>query len=245
MTSSGTSSGSGDDGGNSEPGEGGTAGCGTAVFCDGFEGSATLDSNWTPDANNPAGNTVKVVTTMAHSGTNSVELSLAAKSGATFIDEKMGFPIAGGDQWGRVWLYVNTPTDNGHDVYIEASTGMATMNNGVRPLNTEGGTMATNVDPQSAAGGEATGNSGTALPKMAWTCFEWHIGLTGMMGSLELYVGGTALAKTAVTFTSQGNAAVGSLVETRIGYENYNGAATASTIYVDDFAIGTAQIGCM
>jgi hypothetical protein len=167
---------------------------------------------------------------------------LAGKNQTAFMDEKMGFPIAT-SMWGRVWLNVNTPNDPGHIVYIELSDGMMTMNHGVRPLNTSGN-IETNVDPASASNNEASGTTAVALPKGAWTCFEWNVAVNGTKGTIELYMGGTAVAGSTASFTSQGDATVTGLTETRIGYENYNGASAASTIYVDDFAVGTTQIGC-
>jgi hypothetical protein len=226
-------------------GEGGSVGCpAAAVFCDGFEGSTTLGASWMPDPGNPAANSIAVVSTLSHTGTNALKMSFGAQSDATFLDTTKGFPISS-DQWGRVWLNVNTPNDAANSVYIEGSNGMNVFGNGVRPLNTRGGSIVTNVYPSDGAGAEKDGNTGMALPKGVWTCFEWHIAATGANGSLDLYMNGAALPNAAITFKSSGNATVTGLLRLRIGYHNYNGAATASTIYVDDFAIGnTTQLGC-
>src|SRR5450432_1063296 len=139
-------SGSGGSGGSSAAGgvSGGAgsaapAGCPAgATFCDDFEASATLGAAWTTD--NTLGATVKVVSTytttpgptMAHSGKNAVQISFTTGSGYAMIVRKMGFPAPPSPTgyWGRVWLYVETPTtDASHDVYIEGSTGMNLGNN--------------------------------------------------------------------------------------------------------------------
>jgi hypothetical protein len=230
------------DGGGSG-GEGGAGGCAGATFCDDFEASTMLSADWTID-NAVTANTVTVVSdkTKAHSGTNSVHLTFTTASGATFIDEKKGFPVPAAGYWGRVWFNVATPTDAGHDVYIEASSGMNLTNHGIRPLNTQG-TMSTNVDPVN--GGEAGKNSGTALPRGVWTCFEWNIALTGTTGSVSLYVGGAAMPTiAATTFPSTGDVSVAGLVEQRIGFEHYNAISAAGDMYIDDYAIGPTRIGC-
>ncbi|MGD0679189.1 MAG: hypothetical protein ABSC94_27640 [Polyangiaceae bacterium] len=188
-----------------------------------------------------AANTVTVVTDKAHSGTNSVHMSFVTGAAATFIHETKGFPITT-SLWGRVWLYVMT-TPGAHEIYIETSTGVMTSNNGVRELNTYNGPdMRTNVDPVGA--GEANGISTVALPQGVWTCFEWSVGLTGTMGSISLYMNGTEVPGTALTFPSTGNVAIPSLVEQRVGYERYN-SGPASDVWIDDYAIGTSQLGCM
>lgn len=221
-------------------GDGGTPGCpAAAIFCDGFEGSTTLDSNWTVDNGDPT-NTVAVTTSKAHSGTNSVQITIGTGKSATFIDETKGFPITG-TLWGRVWLYVMT-NPGAHEIYIESSSGMMTGNNGVRELNTYNGPdMRTNVDPVGT--GEANGISTVALPQGTWTCFEWSVGLAGTMGSIALYMNGTEVAGTPLTFPSTGDVAIPSLIEQRIGYERY-AAGAAGDVWIDDYAIGTSQLGC-
>jgi hypothetical protein len=238
MTMTGTDGG-GSGGGSGDGGSGACAG----VFCDNFESSTTLGSAWTTD--NTLGATVKVVNTytttpgptMAHSGTNSVQISFTTGSGYAMIVEKMGFPATAG-YWGRVWYYVEVPaTDTGHCVYIEGSTGMNLGNNGVRPLNTSGGSMEINIDP-ATGGGEASASTNTPIPKGAWTCFEWNITATGGMGSVSLYVAGAATAAATVK-----NQTIPALTEQRVGYERYN-AGTAGNVWLDDYAIGTSRIGC-
>jgi len=223
--------------GDSASGEGG-AGCPTAaVFCDGFESGTTLGSAWTID-NSVAANTVTIVSTKSHSGSNSVHLTFTPPTGTTFIDEKMGV-TAKGTVWGRVWMYPNTETGNGigpdpHVVYIEAEPAGFTGHSatGVRPLNTQSGQIAINVDPPD------TGPSANmVLPRGAWHCFEWEISGIGGTGSVALYMDGTLLA----TDTGTAIAAIG---EMRIGYEHYNAGTTTGDLYLDDYAIGPTRLGC-
>jgi hypothetical protein len=215
-----------------------------AVFSDDFEASTMLGSAWTTD--NTLGATVKVVNTytttpgptMAHSGTNSVQISFTTGTGYAMIVEKMGFPATAG-YWGRVWLYVETPaSDMGHDVYIEGSTGMNLGNNGVRPLNTDHGDMEINIDP-ATGGGEASQSTNTAITRGAWTCFEWQISATGGTGDVVLYIAGATTASATVK-----NQTIPALTEQRVGYERY-GAGTAGNLWIDDYAIGTSRLGCM
>ena len=247
-------SGSGGSGGSSAAGgvSGGAgsaapAGCPAgATFCDDFEASATLGAVWTTD--NTLGATVKVVSTytttpgptMAHSGKNAVQISFTTGSGYAMIVSKMSFPAppAPTGYWGRVWLYVETPTtDASHDVYIEGSTGMNLGNNGVRPLNTQKGDMTINIDPVGT--GEAGANTTTPIPRGAWTCFEWQISATGGTGNVVLYAGGSAMPT-----VSLNGKPIGALIEQRVGYERY-ASGTAGNLWIDDYAIGTKRLNCM
>lgn len=217
---------------------GGGAGCpAAAVFCDGFEGGPTLGSAWTID-NSVAANTVTVVSTKSHSGSNSVHMTFAPAAGTTFIDEKMGV-TAKGTVWGRVWMYPNTEAGNGigpdpHVVYIEAEPAgfMGHSATGVRPLNTQSGQIAINVDPP-----DTGPRVNMVLPRGAWHCFEWEISGIGGTGSVALYMDGTSLA----TDTGTAIAVIG---EMRIGYEHYNAGTTTGDLYLDDYAIGPTRLGC-
>jgi hypothetical protein len=208
-----------------------------------------LDSNWTVLNTGGAANTATVVTTKAHTGTNSVHISFASgASGYTFISETKGFPITTAS-WGRVWLYVMT-TPGAHEIYIQSSNGMSIGNNGIRELNTYNGPdVRTNIDP--VGGGETNGIStpAVALPMGVWTCFEWTVSLAGTMGTTSLYMNATGTTTSALvpgttaTFPSTGNVSVTALTEQMIGYERYSGGA-AGDVYIDDYAIGTTQLGC-
>lgn len=216
----------------------GAAGCpAAAVFCDSFESGTTLGSAWTVD-NTVAANTVSVVSTKAHSGSNSVHFTFTAASCATFIDEKIGV-TATGTVWGRLWMYPNTEADNGigvdpHVVYVEGEpegfTGHSAT--GVRPLNTQSGQIAINVDPP-----DNGPSANIPLPRGAWHCFEWEISGIGGNGSVALYMDGKALA------TDMGTA-IAAIGEMRIGYERYNAGTTTGEMYVDDYAIGPTRMGC-
>lgn len=233
----GIGTGTGGAGGGAVGGNGGSGAC-AGVFCDGFEGSTKLGTAWTVD-NSVTANVVEVVSDKAHTGTNSVHMKFGMGSGATFIHETTGFPFMNNSLWGRVWLYVmNDPTSNGHDVYIEASDGMNTTNHGVRPLNTQSGSMSINIDPSTMGGsGETSASSNKPLPRGAWTCFEWQINATGNSGSVTLYMGGTMLANVAKTY-------IPNLVYQRVGYEHYNADKAGGDMWIDDFAIGTSRLNC-
>ncbi|MES1173283.1 MAG: hypothetical protein ABUL62_03060 [Myxococcales bacterium] len=226
---------------------GGPAGCPTgAAFCDDFDAATSLGSAWSMD--NTLNATIKVVNTFtttpgptaAHSGTNAVQISFTTGSGYAMIVSKMGFPASPSTTgyWGRVWLYVETPaaSDSGHTVYIEGSTGMNLSNNGARPLNTQSGKMSINIDPVGA--GEASAATSMAIPRSAWTCFEWQISATGGNGDVTLFVGGAMTAAASIKAK-----AIQALTEQRIGYERY-ASGVAGNLWIDDYAIGTARLGC-
>ena len=234
---------SGSSGGSGGSGEGGAAGCPAgAAFCDDFEASAMLGSAWTID--NTLGATISVVSTytatpgptMAHSGKNAVQISFTTGSGYGMLVNKSGFPDAMGI-WGRVWMYIETPaTDTGHDVYIEGSTGVTLNMYGIRPMNSQKGNLSIN---QSQMGLSESGPTSTMpVPRGAWTCFEWNISASGASGTLALYVGGAAMPLQSL------NSQIPTLVESRLGYERF-APGTAGNLWIDDFAIGSARLGCM
>jgi hypothetical protein len=226
-----------------DSGEAGTPGCPAgAVFCDDFEASDTLGAAWTTD--NTLNATIDVANTYtttpgpatAHSGQNSVHISFAAGAGYAMIVEKTGLPAQNG-YWGRVWLYVETPADTGHDVYIEGSTGVNLGNSGVRPLNTYNGVMTANVDP--VGSGEAMATTTMPIPRGAWTCFEWQISATSGTGQVALYTAGAA-TPTALLPSEP----IPALIEQRVGYERYATGA-AGDLWIDDYAIGPTRLGCL
>jgi hypothetical protein len=212
---------------------GGGSGACTAVFCDGFEAGTTLGAAWTTDSA-VAMNVVEVVSTMPHTGKNSVHMHFTTGSGATFIRSTMGFPAPMNSLWGRVWMYAMMPnSNNGHNVFIEASSGMNVTNQGVRPLNTQGGSMSINVAPP-----DNGASSNMKFPQGAWTCFEWNIAAMGANGSVTLYMNGTMIATTA-------GKPIPTLVFQRVGYEHYGADTGTNDLYIDDYAIGTTRINCM
>jgi hypothetical protein len=176
----------------------------------------------------------------AHSGKNAVQITVPTSSGYAMIVTKMGVPTPPSTTgyWARAWIYFETSaTDAGHCVMIEGSTGLAAdlQNHGARPLNTTRGNMEINIDPVGA--GEASSAATMPLPRGAWTCFEWQISATGGTGDIGLYAGGTAVA-------TLKNQPIQALTENRIGYERY-GNGGAGNLWIDDYAIGPARLGCM
>jgi len=244
----GTGPGSGDASSPMGSGDGG-AGCAGAVFCDGFENAATLaaDTDWKVD-NSLTTNVVEIVTNKAHNGSNSVHLGFATTASfATYIDETKGFPNT--SYWGRVWYFVMNSPEAGHQVYVDGTDGTNLTMYGVRPLNTQGsGMIAVNVDPGVGGKGETGGTSTVAMPQGMWTCFEWQVTGVGSTGNVTLYMATTSdVAAGKMGAEVPNTAAMGvpipALIEQRIGYERY-GTGTAGDIWMDDYAIGTARIGC-
>lgn len=233
--SGGTTALGGSGGGVGVAGGSGAGNCNGASFCDGFEAGLTLGAAWTVDK--VAGNVVEVVTGMAHSGANAVHMKFQTNMGATFIHESMGFPAPMNSFWGRAWFYIMTPaTSTGHDVYIEVADVLST-NTGVRPLNTQGGKMSINVTP-GINGGEDGPQTTMALPRGAWTCFEWQITTTsGTTGSVTLYMGGMQIA-------NQPKTKIPAIMFQRVGYEHYNADTTGGDMWIDDYAVGPMRLNC-
>ena len=214
---------------------GGTSGggCGAAAFCDDFEGSTMLGPAWMLD-NSVAGNTIEVVSTQHHSGMNAVHIKYGTAAMATYLDDTKGFPFPNDSFWGRVWMYAMTGLETGHHVFIETRNGAQSDMSGVRELNTQTPSiLATNLQSS-----DNSGKSTVPLPQGKWTCFEWQVKATGGTGEVHLYMDGTEVPGTAKTGWT-----IPHLMKQRIGIQRYNGG-TAGELWYDDFAVGTARIGC-
>jgi hypothetical protein len=182
------------------------------------------------------GNVVEIVSDRAHTGTNSVHMSLTTTEGTTFICESQG--LLSSPLWGRAWMFImNDPSSAGPDVYIDTSEGYL-QSHGVRALSTQAGTMTIHVDSTTGAGTGETATSNQPLPRGAWTCFEWQIAATGATGSVTLYMNGAQLA-------SLPNVELPTLNFQCVGYEHDVADHVAGDLWIDDFAIGTTRLGCM
>jgi hypothetical protein len=220
-------------GGSSSGSGGASPGACAGTFCDSFD-RTTLGADWTATMSNGA--VIELVTDKVHSGTGAVHMKFATAAGATFIGETKGFPAPGNNFWGRVWLYSSiTGAGNGHNVYIDASTGVSETNQGMRALNTQGGNIATNLAPP-----DAGGTSKVPFPLNVWTCFEWH--MVAATGAVNLYMGGTEIPGTAYTST-QAVADMMKLIKQKVGFEHY-AAGAGGDMWIDDFAIGPTRINC-
>jgi hypothetical protein len=211
---------------------GASSGCGKATFCDDFEGSTMLGSEWMIDSQTTA-NTIEVSSAQHHSGMNAVHIKYGTGAMANYVDAAKGFPFANDSFWGRVWMYAMTGTEMGHHVYIEAQAG-ATNKSGVRVLNTQRAALvATNLQV-----GDKSGISTIPMPQGKWSCFEWNITATGGKGAVKLYLDGTEVPGTALT-----DATIPHVDKTRLGIQRYGGG-TAGELWYDDYAVGAERIGC-
>jgi len=214
---------------------GGTSGggCGAAAFCDDFERSTMLGTEWMLD-NTVTANTIQVDSTQHHSGMNALHIKYGTAAMATYVSDSKGFPFPNDSFWGRVWMYAMTGPETGHHVFIETRNGAQTDQSGVRELNTQTPSiLATNLQSS-----DASGKSTVPLPQGKWACFEWQVKATGGTGEVHLYMDGTEVPGTAKTGWKIPN-----LMRQRIGIQRYS-AGTAGELWYDDFAVGTARIGC-
>ena len=237
--------GSGTSGGSNVAGAGGVAAGGTSgssgvggaagadgcsyKLCEGFEGLApgAPGSDFAIDVDKK-GTVVETNTSKAHSGTHSVHVKVSDMAGVFgYITESKSLAATGASFWGRVFLWSEVATPNGHIVNIAVDGKTGTASEQVRILNVIGNHLATNRRSDDAGKG-----SNVTPPTGKWSCYEWHITPT----DLHVFLEGTELpiAETWVEPTL-------SLV--RLGFERFT-AGSAGDLWLDDVAINDTQIGC-
>ncbi len=206
---------------------GGSGDCNGAVLCDSFE-RAMLGPDWVLDNTMPT--VIELVTTKAHTGMSSVHISFGTAATQSYISEMKTFPAMGMAFWGRAWIFSMVPT-GGHQIYIEARVGAGSDKTGVRPVNTQGANLATNLESS-----DAGMNSTIKMTTGSWVCYEWQITGIGGAGTFTSYVDGMMIAKQSGTIPP--------LARQRIGIQRYM-AGTAGEMWIDDVGIGPNRIGCM
>jgi hypothetical protein len=214
-------------GGSAGPAGGASGSCNGAALCDSFE-RATIGPGWVADNSVPA-TVIEVVTNKAHSGTNSVHISFGTVVTQSYISESLTFPAMGGAFWGRAWIFSMVPLA-GHQIYVEARVAAGSDRTGVRPVNTQGMTLALNLESS-----DAGTNSTMQMMMGSWVCYEWQITGIGAAGTFSSWANGTLLGKQ--------NGAIPNLMRQRIGFQRY-AAGPAGEMWIDDVAIGANRIGC-
>jgi hypothetical protein len=213
-------------------GEGG-AGCAAAnvKLCDDFEGVApnAAGSAWTFVMN--GGYTIAVDTTVAHSGKNSVHANFGAAGGYAYMSETKTFPAT--DWWGRAWMRFMAP-GGGHQVFAGAvsMTPFTQQGEMMRYLNDNGG----NTFSMNIRSTDKVANSTAAIPVGMWNCYEWHHTAT----AATIYIDG----KMVLAVQGAGwNGLASTYVAMVLGAERFGGGKTGD-VWIDDVAVGSAQIGC-
>lgn len=210
------------------PGVGGGSGnCNGAALCDDFE-RAMLGPDWVLD--NTAPTVIELVTNKGHNSMSSVHISFGTAATQSYISESKTFPAMGNAFWGRAWIFSMAPL-GGHQIYVEARVGAGSDKTGVRPVNTQGMNLATNLESS-----DAGMTSNIKMTMGSWVCYEWQITGIGGAGTFTSYVDGMMIGKQ--------NGTIPALMRQRIGFQRYM-AGTAGEMWIDDVAIGAARIGCL
>jgi hypothetical protein len=240
--------------------------CAKSLFCDNFEeypAGGLPTPTWRASQN---GGTLRVDTTRAHSGTQSVQMSAAASTGYRSILislSKAGVvPIASNHLFGRMAFYLDSsPTTSVHWTFID---GFGATSAGYHALYRYGGqtpaangnTLMANYDTPDSYGGAPVGpssdcwlHSKTVVPTAAWSCAEWEF--DGPNNTMRFWLDGTAITDLTMTGTGQGCvhqpspftwlAPTFSRID--LGWESYQ-ADAARTLWIDDVAIGEVRLGC-
>jgi hypothetical protein len=247
-------------------GGGKSGGCNGALFCEDFEAydaGKAPGSVWT--ARTDAG-AVSVDTTQHTSGSKSVKFTTQAKDGnkTAFIRLKSDavFPIAGNAFFGRMMFRLEAaPTGDVHWTMLQ-STGTVPGQNyrsqyrygGQHPVTAGSQLMANYDTPDSYSGtGPSTDcwqhANGVAIPTGKWTCVEWKF--DGPQNQMRLWLDGKAITDVSIDGKGQGclgqdasyTWAAPTFGDIEIGWESYQNDQ-ARTVFIDDVAISTTQIGC-
>jgi hypothetical protein len=248
---------------------GGSAGCASLPLCDDFEadtaGSPPSAAIWTilnvHGCSGSSAYAITVDTAQAHSGSKSVRVDGGDSCGPMMINTT-AFPALTGDVYGRFFVYLTGMTPFDHTVLMTlglvagaTSPGMSLDQSKNLSLAPEQAGSANVLMWQTTDGDilpdkNAAGGATSTYPAAGtWTCIEFH---TSPAGALSGWVNGAAVAgltfvpgTTARTqgvndqWTPPSSFAPQSL---GLGWIVFSGPAT--TLWIDDEALGSARIGC-
>jgi hypothetical protein len=196
-----------------------------SLFCDDFENGL---GQW------QTGGTVAVTTTLAHSGTHSLE---ATTNGALELSWAQAAPLASlatGELYARAWFYVPSTLSLSHAdlLHVESASQGGVV------FVVVGGIM--NVY-NSLAGG-FTVDTGVTMPLNTWFCIEQDITISATAGAIAIEENGAELGSSAPTSL---DTLPGSGYQTvSVGMPSLFPPAGAGSLYVDDVAVGTQHIAC-
>ncbi|GHJ41782.1 hydrolase [Streptomyces sp. TS71-3] len=221
------------------------------VFTDGFENQTgtTPSGRWNTTVRDCSGTgTATVDSTKAHTGTKSVRVN--GKTGYcnhAFVGTDLS-GVSGGSLYVRFWINHSTPLPTMHVAFA----AMQDANDGGRDLRMGGQNQALQWNRESddatlPAQSPVGVSKSIPLPTNTWSCIEY--GITG--GNLTTWVNGRTveglIADGSPTqdvdqqWRSKGNWSP-NLKNLRLGWESY--ADGDDTLWFDDVAVGTSQIGC-
>jgi hypothetical protein len=259
-------------GGSSSSGTGGSSATCKALFCDDFEAMSPQSEPGGVWSTTKTMGEVTVDTTRFFSGKQSVKLSTGQggyKNALINFSDPSVLPTAGNVVYGRMMFYLDSaPSESVHWTFI-AGQGPVTGKGysaiyrygGQLPISENGAfvgnqLMANYETPdayQSPPVGPKTDcwnhSEKKVVPVGKWTCAEWKF--DGATNSMEFWLDGAELHDMHVTGTGQGCVSqpkdytwtAPSFEQLSVGWESYQTDAPR-TIWIDDVAIGTQQIGC-
>lgn len=229
---------------------------GTAVICDGFEGTApgAPGSDWTA----AAGVTVNTDMTKVYRGTKSVKIT---GSNYVLLTEKKTFTgttkATNNVLWGRLFFLSGVAAASGWPIdhtffgaLSSSPTGPGTPKN---DFHFVGGSrakllaqIAINGDKYTdPIGKDATGTE-PAFPLAAagWQCWEWHVQADD---SYDFYINGAEVMEMKIvagqsTYGKMNLSPFPIFGSLSFGWQDFGGGT--ATLYVDEFAIGPDRIGC-
>lgn len=223
-------------------------GCGSAVRCDGFEGT---QANWAvtyPDCSG-AGRAA-FDTAVAHGGSTSLRVDGAAGyCNHVFVRNTALLSAAGSAMFVRYWVRHTTALPAAH-VTTVALQDAADGNRDLR-FGGQNGALQWNrasddaTLPEQSPAGVALS---TPLPVGSWQCVEFKV--DGTNGTMETWLNGTSvpgLVEDGVPTHDIDSQWLNRtwrprLTDLRLGWESYGEGA--DTLWYDDVAVGTARVGC-
>jgi hypothetical protein len=208
---------------------------GASILCSDFEAMA-LPSElvfWPEHLRAMQGSFVTLDSTLAHSGQSSLKVT------GTDFSQMLGVAVPS-KFWGRVYLRSDTDIQQGHNTYVAAGTGTGDPNNGTYirigehqcqlELN-----RSTDDKELLSNGGTYACQGGVQLLKDTWYCLEFSYDGPGQ--EIRVFVDGAEVS--ALHSTDWGSFDYKIF---KLGFEKYHG--DSKTLWYDDLALGTAQLGC-
>ncbi len=233
-TSGGASAGSANGGSSGSGGVGSPCGNGS-LFCTDFEAASIApELLFYPEYLRATQMFVKLDTTVFHGGKQALKVS------GTDYSQMLGVAVPS-KFWGRVYLRSDTDIQQGHNTYVTAGTGTGDPNDGTyirigeHQCQLE---LNRNTDDKEllSNGGQYACSGGVKLLKDTWYCLEFYYDGPGQ--ETRVFVDNTEV--TALHTTDWGTLDYKIF---KLGFEKYHGAA--KTLWYDDLAIATEQVGCL
>src|SRR5690606_20378145 len=172
--------------------------------------------------------------TLGRSGTHSLKVV------GTGFSQMLGLATPGPAFWGRVYLRSDTEIQDGHNTYVAATDADGDPNSneqiriGEHKCQLEVNRRSDDAERLSNVG-EYDCTGGVKLLADTWYCIEYFY--DGPNSELRVFVDGAEIPELHVTDWGPYQYQL-----FKLGYEKYHGGN--KTLWYDDVALGTSQIGC-